>query len=137
MFRSLCLAALFLSPVVTDTDPIKDDIGGIYLVETEIRDPETEGVSLHRGAAVIRKAGDCFTVEICGVGSTQGVGRLVGDTFSVAWRQGGSVGLTVYQRRKGGVLVGEWCSLPGDGKTHEEKLTLLRTLPAKKKEGAE
>ena len=81
----------------------------------------------------IRKIKDVYTVA--GTDGEQGIGKLKGKTFTVAYTGSGvRVGLAIYQIEVDGnevKLVGEWSTIPGPGTWAPETLTKIKGLRPK------
>lgn len=81
-------------------------------------------------AATIRKAGSVYIVQWST--GTAGIGIRTSAGFSVGWTMetdSGKMfrGVTVYQV-KGRTLRGQWATLPGPGRLHEETMTWMGGL---------
>jgi hypothetical protein len=123
----IVLAALGLVPASSAAQPAFD---GVYIA----RGVDSDGHE-YRRAVDIEQHGDRFTVTWVAaqtVGETLilepiwfGVGVATGDTLSVSFIAGDTLGIMVYQVTKDGGLSGRW-TLEGDDETiHSETLTRL------------
>lgn len=134
----LCLLAPYNggpAPTEPGTEEGCPKIGGVYGAVLE----EGFGLGLAKGSVTITPVGKRYIVQYAYVGldnedgtpiPTQvlGMGLRKGDTFSVTWRNGNQVGLSVYTIREGR-LDGIWSGMPGPPVPCRETLTFKGALP--------
>ena len=128
--RFACIAIVLLSAIaIPAAAEEQTDLNGVYTS----RGTNPDG-SEYRGAVSILRRGDRFIVAWMSPRATGtavlleltsvGVGIRTGETLSVSYVAGSSLGVVVYQIDHDGKLVGRWTTV-GDGEVHAETLTKL------------
>lgn len=120
--------ALLTLAAVLCGEPEAPDLSGLY----DVAGVDVSSGEPYAGIAIFTKRADGYLVQYtAGVGSNAvGVGSLDGDRFSVAWTQGGRLGLSTYVV-KGKKLTGKWLVLP-EATEQAEELTFSRKFPEPK-----
>ena len=130
-----CIAITLLSAIaIPAAAEEQTDLDGVYTS----RGTNPDG-SEYRGAVSIRRRGDRFIVTWMSPRATEtavlleltsvGVGIRTGETLSVSYVAGNSLGVVVYQIDRDGNLSGRWTTV-GDVELHAETLTKLpKPLP--------
>jgi len=97
----------------------------------------TETGAEYVGVCMISRSGDAHYVQWStfrdadngpAFGQSIGIGIVDGEKFSVAWKSGAGLGVTVYEH-KGKSIVGRWIGLPGSSEVKTEQLTRIAALP--------